>query len=100
MELSKTEKLCEICVIGNQVKNHLPKRRSKRSSKLLEIVQTDVCGPIHTSSTGGAKYFVIFTNDKSRWYEVHFIVEHSEALAAFKSKISLKSEFSSKNSVK
>ena len=86
MKLSKTEQLgtCEICVKGKQVKNHLPKRTSKRSSELLEIVHTGVCGPMRTASTSGAKYFVIFIDDKSRWCEVYFIAKKSEVLTAFK----------------
>ena len=37
-----------------------------------------------TASTGGAKYFVVFMDDKSRWREVHFIAKKSQVLAAFK----------------
>ena len=86
MKLSKTEQLgtCEICIKGKQVKHHFPKRTSKRSSELVEIVHTDVCGPMRTASTSGAKYFVIFIDDKSRWCEVYFIAKKSEVLTAFK----------------
>ena len=86
LKLSKTENLgiCEICVKGKQTKNHRLKRESKRSSEFLEIVHSDVCDPMRAASIGGAKYFVIFIDDKSRWCEVYFITKKSEVLNAFK----------------
>ena len=86
MKLSKTEQLgtCEICVKRKQVKNHLPKRTSKRTSELLEIVHADVCGPMRTAATSGAKHFVAFIDDKSRCCEVYFISKKSEVQTLFK----------------
>ncbi len=86
MKLSKTEQTgnCETCAKEKHAKNHLPKRTTKRSSELLEIVQTYVRGPMSTASTGGAKYLVAFIDDKSRWCQVHFVAKKSQALVAFK----------------
>ena len=39
---------------------------------------------MRTASTSGAKYFVIFIDDKSRWCEGYFIAKKSEVLTAFK----------------
>lgn len=37
-----------------------------RAVDLLEIVHSDLGGPIEVASIGGAKYFLTFTDDKSR----------------------------------
>ena len=37
-----------------------------RNQKILELVYSDVCGPIEVESLGGYKYFVTFIDDASR----------------------------------
>ncbi len=37
-----------------------------RATKPLEIVLLDVCGPMRTTSLGGARYFVTYIDDFSR----------------------------------
>jgi hypothetical protein len=44
----------------------------------------DVCGPIGTNTRGGYLYFIIFTDDFSR-YDYVFLMRHkSESLERFK----------------
>jgi len=63
---------CEIYIKGKQIK--LPFRDVHcRSKGRLEIVHTDLCGPMRTTSMGGAKYFVTFIDDCTRWTEVFFL---------------------------
>lgn len=75
---------CEICISEKQTCTPFPKGREDRTSELLEIVHTDVCGPMRCESYGGKKYFVTFIDDKSRWCEVYFIANKSEVLRVFK----------------
>ena len=51
---------------------------------LLEIVHTDICGPMRVKSKEGSLYFITFIDDRSRWCEVYFLKKKSEALDAFK----------------
>ncbi len=37
-----------------------------RATKPLEIVHSDVCDPMRTTSLGGARYFVTYIDDFSR----------------------------------
>ena len=53
--------LCEGCVYEN--KFPFPTRKSWRASKTLELVHTDLCGPIKTESFSGSLYFLLFTDD-------------------------------------
>jgi hypothetical protein len=58
------------------------RRRSNRLNKVLDLVHTDVCGPIRTHSLGGGKYFIEFIDDASRWCEVRFLKSKAEVSKA------------------
>jgi Reverse transcriptase (RNA-dependent DNA polymerase)/gag-polypeptide of LTR copia-type/Pol polyprotein, beta-barrel domain/GAG-pre-integrase domain/Integrase core domain/Domain of unknown function (DUF4219)/Zinc knuckle len=58
--------ICEGCLYGKQHRESFQKGMSGRASELLEIVHSDVVGPMEVVSHGGFKYFVTFTDDKSR----------------------------------
>lgn len=68
---------CDVCCKGKMTRAPFPKF-SNRKSDFLEIIHTDVCGPIRTESNGKAKYFVVFIDDKSKWCEVRFIRSKDE----------------------
>jgi len=55
-----------------------------RSSRRLNLVHSDVCGPMLTESHGGHKYFVTFIDDYSRCCAVYFLKHRSEVSAKFK----------------
>ncbi|KAL0455848.1 UNVERIFIED_CONTAM: hypothetical protein Slati_0924000 [Sesamum latifolium] len=51
---------------------------------LLDLVHTDVCGPLNTTARGGYSYFIIFTDDHS-WYGYVYLMRYkSEAFGRFK----------------
>jgi hypothetical protein len=57
---------CEACLLGKMTKapfTGLP----KRALDLLELIHTNVCGPMSTTSRGGFQYFITFTDDFSRY---------------------------------
>lgn len=53
-------------------RNPFPKR-SFRETNILDLIHTDVCGPMRVESIDRDKYFVEFIDDKSRWCEVRFL---------------------------
>lgn len=55
-----------------------------RTSEPLEIVHSDLCGPMQVEFKSGAKYFVTFIGDHSRWCEVWFLRNKSDVFNAFK----------------
>ena len=55
-----------------------------RSSEKLQLVHSDVCGPVSTESLGGNRYFVTFLDDYSQCCAVYLIKHQSEVLAKFK----------------
>ena len=74
---------CEVCARGKMTRAPFPKR-TERKSELLEIVHTDICGPMRTESIGRGRYFVTFIDDHSKWCEVRVIREKNQAFEAFK----------------
>ncbi len=54
--------VCESCLEGKMTKRPF-KAKGYRATKLLELVHTDVCGPINVQARGGYEYFVTFIDD-------------------------------------
>ena len=52
---------------------------------MLELVHSDICGPINPISNGGKRYFITFIDDFSRKTWVHILQEKSQAFEAFES---------------
>ena len=54
---------CKVCVKGKCHQKPHYSVRSIKSKEKLQLVHTDVCGPMQTQSLGGSRYFIIFTDD-------------------------------------
>jgi transposase InsO family protein len=76
--------ICEGCVKGKHQRTSFPKDGATRASQLLEIVHTDVCGPMKTTLHGGARYFLTFIDDFSRKTHVYLLKAKGEAFEKFK----------------
>lgn len=59
------------CVACVEEKGHrseiLKERNSGRSLRLLDMIHTNVCGPMKVTSMGGFRYFIYFIDDYSTW---------------------------------
>ena len=68
-ELYKT---CESCLMKKMTKT-LFTGHGDRTSDILDLVHTDVCGPMSTQVRGGYSYFITFTDDRSRFGYVYLM---------------------------
>ena len=59
-------------------------KQSEKASDLLGLIHTNVCGPLSTTARGGFSYFVIFTDDFSRYGYVYLMKYKSETFERFK----------------
>jgi hypothetical protein len=59
------EGVCNGCAQGKNIKNPFPKRDNKAEG-VLELIHSDVCGPMPSSSISGYVYYVSFIDDYSR----------------------------------
>ncbi len=55
-----------------------------RGSKHLELVHSDVCGPINPKRLGGNRYYLTFVDDFSTKSWVYLLKDKSEVLKYFK----------------
>ena len=74
---------CEACLMGKLARTSF-NGNVERASDLLEIIHTDVCGPVSIPARGGFLYFITFTDDLS-WYGYIYLMKHkSETFDKFK----------------
>ena len=75
---------CEACVEGKLSRKPYKPVGEIRTKHKLQLVHSDVCGPMQTESVSGSKYFVTFIDDYSRCCKVYFMKQKSEVLSKFK----------------
>ncbi|KAI3453969.1 hypothetical protein Pfo_010632, partial [Paulownia fortunei] len=75
--------VCESCLEGKMTKRPFTSK-GLRAKEVLELVHSDVCGPISVQARGGYEYFITFTDDYSRYGYVYLMARKSEALEKFK----------------
>lgn len=78
-QIDLQEQLCEGCVVGKQNRDSFPKESKWRAKKVLELVHTDICGPITPLSNGNKRYFNLVAK-----LGVYFLNAKSEAFSVFK----------------
>ena len=84
-DLRDPKHVCEGCVAGKDSRKPFPaKDPTKRSAKPLEVVHTDLCGPMGRPTKDGGRYFITFTDDFSRRTTTRILVNKGDALQAFK----------------
>jgi hypothetical protein len=76
--------LCKGCIYGKQHQEPFPQSGAKRATEILEIIHSDLCGPMRQPSIKGALYFLTFIDDKSRKTFVYFLKSKGEVLEKFK----------------
>lgn len=72
LENSKRTYDCEICAREKMTRAPFS-NKSNRKKDLLEIIHSDLCGPMRVESNGKAKYFATFIDDHSRWCEIRML---------------------------
>jgi hypothetical protein len=76
------EGMCNGCAQGKNIKNPFPKRDGKVG--VLELIHSDVCGTMPSSSISGYVYYVSFIDDYSRMTWVYFLKSKDEVFSKFK----------------
>jgi transposase InsO family protein len=77
------EGVCNGCAQENNIKNPFLKRDNKEEG-FLELIHSDGCGPMPSSSIGGYVYYVYFIDDYSRKTRVYFLNSKDEVFSKFK----------------
>ena len=83
MELLHTFDTCEPCLLGKMAKTPFS-GTMERATNLLEIIHTNVCGPMSVEARGGYRYVLTLTDDLSRYGYVYLMKHKSETFEKFK----------------
>lgn len=100
VNVDSDHKLCESCVLGKHTRLPFPKNKNPRSSRVLELIHSDVCGKWPTKAYDGSEYFVTFTDDYSRASIVYCVKNKSEVLGKFKEFVAMAEAFHGKKVAK
>ena len=77
---------CEPCLMGKMTKTPFF-GTMERATDLLEIIHTDVCGPMNIKARNKYYYFLTFTDDLSRYEYIYLMKHKSEKFKVFQSEV-------------
>src|SRR5229473_1815296 len=73
--------ICHGCELGKSTRKPFP-GSTKTMSRILEIVHSDLAGPMQTKSIQGSSYIAIFVDDHSRHTVIYFLKTKNQFAAA------------------
>lgn len=74
----KVKLFCDICAMAKMTRLPFPKVSMNKSNSVLDLIHSDVCGPMKTMSPSGKRYILTFIDDYSRFTKVFFLRQKSE----------------------
>ncbi|CAL9010567.1 unnamed protein product [Prunus brigantina] len=83
-KLQESEKICSGCAIGKSHRSSFDKEKTWRASQPLELIHSDICGPMQTITHAGNRFFLTFIDDYTRMCWVFFLQHKSQVLNVFK----------------
>ena len=75
--------VCKGCALGKNTKKSFS-RSKNRSKGILDLIHSDICGPMSSPSLSGCLYYVLFINDHSHKSWIYFLKVKSETFDKFK----------------
>ena len=75
--------ICKGCDIGMNTKKYFP-NSSNKSKTILDVIHSDICGPMTSPSMSGGLYYVIFIDDCSHKSWIYFLKTKNETLDKLK----------------
>ena len=75
--------ICKGCALGKNTKKSFSKSNS-RSKGILDMIHSDICGPMSSPSLSGCLYYVLFMDDYSRKPWIYPLKVKSETFDKFK----------------
>jgi hypothetical protein len=82
-EVKRVEEYCDGCALGKQHRSPFPAASPYRAQRGLELVHTDLCGPITPTTPGGNNYFLLVVDDFSHYMWLEVIKAKSDAYRTF-----------------
>ena len=74
---------CNECAANKIHQSSFSHERMIRANGFLDLIHTDICGPMKTQSHSGCRFFIKFIDDYSRKGHVYFLKAKNEAFEKF-----------------
>jgi len=75
---------CNSCIMGKHAHRPFSPLINKRVTEQLELIHSNICGPIPVASFGGASYMLLFIDDATRFTSIYIIKRKCDVLDRFK----------------
>lgn len=75
---------CESCLKGKLARKPFPAVTERKATRPLDLVHTDLCGPMENTTPSGNRYFMTMIDDFSRYTVVYLLKNKSEAAGKIK----------------
>ena len=85
------DQVCDACAKGKHVRSSFISKTIMSTTKPLELIHMDFCGPMMIQSRSGKKYVLVIVDDYSRFTWVIFLYSKNETYGM--SSLSLQREF-------
>lgn len=82
-EIKQNIEPCIPCINGKSSKSPF-KNKGTRAKQILEIVHTDICGPMEEASFAGSIYMLLFIDDYTRKTHVYFLRNKNQTFNKFR----------------
>ena len=82
--IQTSDGVCAGCLVGKHPKNKYDVGKAHRAVSKLDLIHSDVVGPMPTNSINGCMYFLTFIDDCSRYCWIYFMKLKSEFFETFK----------------
>lgn len=73
------ESICTICAMAKAKQQFQRTTPATRAKKPLELIHSDLCGPILPISPSGCQYYILYIDDYSRLSWVYFLRSKTSA---------------------
>src|SRR5579871_6985513 len=77
------EIFCEACLQEKQHRAPFSLSITPNSTELLQLVHSNVCGPMTNPSISRGRYFMVFVDDKSRYTWTYILKKKVEVFDTF-----------------
>lgn len=81
--------VCDCCLEGKMARLPFPKQAERKTTQPLQLIHTDLCGPMSTVTPGGNRYFMVLIDDYSRYLVLYLLKDKGEAKHCIKSFVRL-----------
>jgi hypothetical protein len=76
------DSVCRGCALGNNTKKAYP-HNNRKTNGILDLIHSDLCGPMTAPSMNGCLYYIIFIDDCSRKTWIYFLKTKDESFSRF-----------------